>query len=385
MLWSATVTKDSPAQLELPFDVRITKACLGGKVVPNKRYMLQATYEDPFEGGEPAMATLCSLSEGCENVDLDLVIDAHEAVVLATGGTATIYLSGYMIMPDIDLEGSDSDDSDDEDGVRYVLDALSRAESDSDDSDSDDEEGEPKVREITSSDEEDSDDESESADGDVDMDEEESSGESVQVFEENEDTISDSILKKIQEKAARIQAEQKKASSPAVGKKRRASSEPTEVAPANQKKQRVDTPAKKAASPASKAASSAASPAAKTATHRNQEEKKNKSPLRRTLPGGLVIETVKQGNGKAAQKGKQVTVKYTGKLANGKKFDSGTFSFRVGTRQVIQGWDMGVPGMKVGEQRKLIIPPKLAYGKKGAGRDIPPNSTLHFDVELLKC
>lgn len=247
------------------------------------------------------------------------------------------------------------------------------------------------------------------------------------MFEEQEDSVSASILKKIQEKAARIQQEQKKASSPAVGKKRRASSEPTESAPAQQKMQRVATPTKKAASPTAKSPA-AKSPAVKSATHRNQEEKKNKSPLRKTLPGGLVIETVKQGSGKVAQKGKQVTVKYTGKLANGKKFDSGTFAFRVGTRQVIQGWDMGVPGMKVGEQRKLIIPPKLgmfslspphsspflsfayflvpaslslalfsslrlpsrslttaAYGKKGAGRDIPPNSTLHFDVELLRC
>ena len=76
-------------------------------------------------------------------------------------------------------------------------------------------------------------------------------------------------------------------------------------------------------------------------------------------PGGLVVEVEKQGTGKVVQKGKQVTVKYLGKLTNGKKFDSGNISFRLGAREVIKGWDMGVAGMKVGEKRKLIIPANL--------------------------
>jgi FKBP-type peptidyl-prolyl cis-trans isomerase FkpA len=104
--------------------------------------------------------------------------------------------------------------------------------------------------------------------------------------------------------------------------------------------------------------------------------------------GDLKIEDVKVGDGAEATAGKMVTVHYTGWLTDGKKFDSSLdrnspFKFRLGARQVIAGWDKGVAGMKVGGKRKLTIPPDLGYGAAGAGRVIPPNSTLVFEVELL--
>jgi peptidylprolyl isomerase len=83
-----------------------------------------------------------------------------------------------------------------------------------------------------------------------------------------------------------------------------------------------------------------------------------------------------------------VVVNYRGTLANGTEFDSsygrGPFSFPLGGGRVIQGWDEGVAGMKVGGKRKLVIPPDLAYGERGAGGVIPPNATLTFEVELLR-
>lgn len=108
-----------------------------------------------------------------------------------------------------------------------------------------------------------------------------------------------------------------------------------------------------------------------------------------TTKDGLVIEDVKVGDGKEAVDGKKVTVHYTGTLTNGKKFDSSRdrnqpFDFMLGQGQVIKGWDQGVKGMKVGGKRKLTIPAPLAYGARAMGDDIPANSTLLFDVELLK-
>ncbi len=102
----------------------------------------------------------------------------------------------------------------------------------------------------------------------------------------------------------------------------------------------------------------------------------------------LVIEDVKAGTGTEAVAGKNVTVHYVGTLTDGKKFDSSRdrgegFTFRLGAGQVIQGWDRGVAGMKIGGLRKLTIPPDLGYGARGFPPVIPPGSTLVFEVELL--
>jgi peptidylprolyl isomerase len=107
-----------------------------------------------------------------------------------------------------------------------------------------------------------------------------------------------------------------------------------------------------------------------------------------TTTSGLKYTDIKIGSGASPVKGKQVKVHYTGTLENGKQFDSSVgkepFTFVIGVGQVIQGWDEGVMGMKVGGKRTLIIPSKLGYGAAGAGGVIPPNATLLFDVELLE-
>lgn len=105
---------------------------------------------------------------------------------------------------------------------------------------------------------------------------------------------------------------------------------------------------------------------------------------------GMKIEIIKEGTGEAAKNGDMVTVHYIGTFENGEKFDSSIdrgipFSFELGARRVIQGWDLGVLGMKIGEKRKLTIPSELGYGATGTpGGPIPPNATLLFEVELLK-
>lgn len=107
-----------------------------------------------------------------------------------------------------------------------------------------------------------------------------------------------------------------------------------------------------------------------------------------TTPSGLIYEDIHVGSGDAVAPGSQVTVHYTGWLTDGAKFDSSKdrgdpFSFPLGAGRVIRGWDEGVQGMQVGGVRKLTIPPELGYGARGAGRVIPPNATLVFEVELL--
>ncbi len=103
----------------------------------------------------------------------------------------------------------------------------------------------------------------------------------------------------------------------------------------------------------------------------------------------LKIEDVKAGTGAEAKPGKMVRVHYTGWLEDGTKFDSSLdrdepFDFPLGHGYVIQGWDRGVAGMKVGGVRRLYIPSDLGYGSRGAGGVIPPNATLIFEVQLLE-
>ena len=102
----------------------------------------------------------------------------------------------------------------------------------------------------------------------------------------------------------------------------------------------------------------------------------------------LEIEDQVIGEGDEAVVGQTVEVHYTGWLTDGTKFDSShdrndTFSFKLGGGQVIQGWDQGVTGMKIGGTRKLTIPSGMGYGERGAGGVIPPNATLVFKVELI--
>jgi FKBP-type peptidyl-prolyl cis-trans isomerase len=103
---------------------------------------------------------------------------------------------------------------------------------------------------------------------------------------------------------------------------------------------------------------------------------------------GLEYIELEAGTGAQAEAGKNVSVHYTGKLQDGKVFDSSysrgePISFKLGIGQVIKGWDEGIALMKVGGKAQLIIPPDLGYGERGAGGVIPPNATLVFDVELV--
>ncbi len=112
------------------------------------------------------------------------------------------------------------------------------------------------------------------------------------------------------------------------------------------------------------------------------------APTERVTESGLRITDLEVGEGAEAVSGRTVAVNYRGTLENGREFDSsygrGPFRFPLGAGRVIQGWDEGVAGMRVGGKRRLVVPPALAYGSRGAGGVIPPDATLIFEVELLE-
>ncbi len=125
-----------------------------------------------------------------------------------------------------------------------------------------------------------------------------------------------------------------------------------------------------------------------------EEKKKAEAELEKLAQGfdktdsGLRYQIIQKGQGKAAEKGKTVSVHYKGQLSDGTVFDSSykrnePIDFPLGVGQVIKGWDEGIQLLKVGDKARLVIPSDLGYGPQGAGGVIPPNATLIFDVELM--
>ena len=97
---------------------------------------------------------------------------------------------------------------------------------------------------------------------------------------------------------------------------------------------------------------------------------------------GLYVQDLVTGNGSVAARGRTAVVRYTGWRADGKQFEDGEISVTLGSRQTILAWEEGLLGMRVGGKRRLVVPPNLGYGARGAGNDIPPNTVLVFDMTL---
>ncbi|HEX3867345.1 MAG TPA: FKBP-type peptidyl-prolyl cis-trans isomerase, partial [Gemmatimonadaceae bacterium] len=98
---------------------------------------------------------------------------------------------------------------------------------------------------------------------------------------------------------------------------------------------------------------------------------------------GLYVQDVKTGTGNFAAVGRTVVVRYEGWLPSGKQFDASEITVTLGSNKTIAAWEQGLLGMRVGGERRLVVPPNLGYGSHGAGADIPPNAVLVFEMQLL--
>ncbi|KAI9500088.1 hypothetical protein BX070DRAFT_230737, partial [Coemansia spiralis] len=301
---------------------------------------------------------LCSLTPGkIEQQPLDIWLSEGEEITFESQGDNEIHLTGNFINEEEeeDEESADEDDDGDMLGLEYfspeelqemvkeglvdpskLLDLESEG-SDDPDYDSDDAEADGLIREITS------DEERELADEAMSSEEEEPKPEPVKEVK----------IKK--------QAQKKRKAEAAAA----AATAAEEEEAANRKKvKKAETESKK------------------------KEEVKKEKAATKTLAGGVVAEIQKEGTGAVVKKGARVGMYYIGKLTNGKVFDKNVkgkpFWFRLGAGEVIKGWDVGIVGMKKGGERRLTIPAAMAYGKRGAPPDIPPNATLVFDIRLVE-
>lgn len=427
--WGIFLEPGAKYSVTLPFDLAITSAIIDSDAKEGERV-------DVYMEMEEEMFILASLRPPYrDQTPLDLRFEAGDDIALLVRGPSGVSLTGYYIENDLDdhyyLSGDEEeeesgegeeDEDEDEDDEEIDSDEL---ESD-DESDYDMEDLDPKLREeleqvrsetvsyaksIPSKKQKkqkkiqvDSDEEEESsgleeewqkymddiAEGRAsfpssDEDEEESS---------SEDDEDEEVIVKEQQPSSSAQQKKRKRlseaaaapapSTPTLASKKNTKSKTPSTPVAGAEAASSRTPSKKAkvATPSASASAGASTPKTATTT-----PKKESAVVRKKLGQGLECDVLRVGNGKEARKGQKVTCSYKGSLRKtGKVFDSSNnFSFRLGVGEVIKGWDAGIAGMRVGEKRRLYVPAHLGYGKRGAGRDIPPNSALVFDVELKNC
>ncbi|CBQ67366.1 related to FK506-binding protein (FKBP) [Sporisorium reilianum SRZ2] len=297
---------------------------------------------------EEKVYTLCSLNgSNKDHAVVDLSFCQEELIGFSITGDAAVDLVGnYVAPPDFfDQEPSDSElysDDDEDDDEMYGL--------DSDDFDE----------------EEDEDDDEDDMDEDPDR------------FEELVESAASKPKKAI-------------AAAPVTESKKRAAEKPVKETPVKKLKADAATSTESAASTPTKVTDNKVekqTKSAKDAKPKTETVEKPSSKMTTTkLPSGLVIEEKSAGNGAPCKAGQKVGMRYVGKLTNGKVFDQCTsgkpFYFKLGKGEVIKGWDEGVKGMRVGAERRLTCPAKLAYGNQKLP-GIPANSTLVFDVKLVE-
>ncbi|KAL2064996.1 hypothetical protein VTL71DRAFT_4136 [Oculimacula yallundae] len=333
--------------------------------------------DDDSEDIEVEEFVLCTLDpEKNYQQTLDITIGEHERVFFKVSGTHTIYLTGNYVVPQDDghnhhHEVYDSDDEDDEDYDLSPDEDELEIEMDEDESDDLDTLENPRVTEVDSEDE-------------APKLVTEKKGKNKRSADEIEAGASlDDIMSKVLKPEA---ADEQKLSKKQLKKLKKNNGEAAAV-----KGEATDSPATKSDKSDKKVQFAKNLEQGPTGSAEKAKaaapDAKGKATLGVKTVGGVKIDDKKLGSGPACKKGSRVGMRYIGKLEDGKVFDSNKkgkpFSFKLGTGEVIKGWDIGVAGMSVGGERRLTVPANLAYGSK-ALPGIPANSTLIFDVKLIE-
>ncbi|KAF9338975.1 peptidylprolyl isomerase fpr4 [Linnemannia elongata] len=333
---------------------------------------------------------LCSLIPGSvDQQKLDVAFAEGEEITFSVTGDNVVHLSGNYL-PDTGAQDGDEDDYDEDDdgmyggydqdddgnivisqGTKRLADLIGDEDEDEDSEDDPDFTGEDDEEDEDDSDDDDDEESSNpyaaQVEGDEDGSEEDEGDEEEEDDEENggDDDDDEDENNDDDDDDDEDDSEDDEDEEPEPVKK--------EAAPAT-KKQKVSEEKAIPIKPKQEA----------TPVKVKEEPKK---AHKKTLPNGLVIEDTKAGEGARAKSGKKIGMRYIGRLENGKVFDKNTsgkpFSFKLGAGEVIKGWDLGIQGMQLNGERRLTIPPALAYGSQGAPPDIPRNATLVFEVKLV--
>ncbi|KAF9012431.1 hypothetical protein BDQ17DRAFT_1419824 [Cyathus striatus] len=358
-LWSVQLTPGKEEVIVPQADLRITNVALSDELADsNGRTTVKFTYVTPMqmdsddeeEDGdvEPPQTNttvICSLTPGkIEQATADIILEQDEEYLFTVVGKNSVYLTGNYI----DQTSADHPPFDDED------------DSDMDSEDAYD------LRDVSSDVEMHADDfdlESDASRFEEVHDEEPAKAQKRPRESDVVDADSSKPSKAEKKQNKKLKAESGKAVAAGAEKKDEEKKEEKKSEKKDEKKE-----AKK--------------------DKKDKKEGDAKEAKEQELAGGVKFKDAKVGSGPTAKKGNTVSMRYIGKLTNGKVFDSNTkgkpFTFQLGKGEVIKGWDVGIAGMQVGSERKLTIPPNMGYGKRGAGKDIPPNATLIFEVKLIE-
>ncbi|GLB37533.1 putative peptidylprolyl isomerase [Lyophyllum shimeji] len=344
-IWSLELVPGKEEIVQPPADIRITNIALGDVLKDTSgRSTVKFTFEpsghvdseDEDEAAPgPVTTVLCSLKpDTFEQTSTDLILQEDETYKFTLVGKNTVYLTG-----------------------NYIDQSVNNPPFDDMDSDMDSEEDAYDLREVSS---------------DVEMHPDDLESDASR-FEEVVDAPRS--LKRPRESDADEEAA--KPSKAEKKKKKQKSEAASEQKKAESKKENEEGASKEKGSTSQEKESAA----------KEKDGASKAKSVEREIAGGIKIYDAKIGTGPMAKKGNTVRMRYIGKLTNGKVFDKNTkgkpFTFHLGKGEVIKGWDEGIVGMQVGGERRLTIPPAMAYGKNGTD-GIPKNATLIFEVKLME-